>query len=180
MIDTEVTKSERFNRKLQEDKRFNKIYLDYLTDPTEAKKERLNELYKQHEKRLMGLAYLRKMVVFEAKRFDFEIRKEKNNCFSLDSEQGVDVSFSDLVEDENAKKSFERVFDNELKEVFCNEEIYRQILVMTDRQKEVLCGLYVFTLTEDALAKQLGVSQQAVSKTHRNIIRKLREVVGCR
>lgn len=177
MINVNVAVSERFQKKLQEDKGFEKIYLDYLSDPTDKKKEYLDEMYKRYERQLISLKYLRKMLFFEAKRFDKKVREINKRQFSLDVDYDENLTFMDLLEDENGEKVLDKVFDSELKELFSDEKLCREILAMTNKQKEVLRGLYVSALTEAVLAKQLGVTQQAVSKTHRSIINKLRKVV---
>lgn len=173
MINKDVVESERFQKKLQEDEYFKRVYLEYSTNPTEINKNRLNDMYKRYEKQLMALAYLRKMIFFEAKKFDANIRKVNKSRTSIDSLLAEDF----VLIDERAEDSLNIVFESELKEIFSDEKLYREILLMTDKQKEVLRGVYVSELTEAVLAQRLGVSQQAVSKTHRAIIKKLRKAV---
>lgn len=176
VINEKIVKSEIFQKKLREDGEFEELYLDYLLNPTHIKKERLNEIYKQFEKQIIALQYLRKMIFFEAKRFDKKVRRASNH-FSLDVEYDENLTFIDVIKDDNAETSFNNVFERELKEIFSDEELAREILSMTEKQKEVLHGLYVVALTEAVLAQQLGVTQQAISKTHKRIISRLKKVV---
>lgn len=181
MINRKLVESEDFKRKLQEDEDFKKVYLEYLTNPNEMNKIHLDEMYKRYERQLIGLKYLRQMIFFECKRFDAKIRKRNLAHLSLDAPYDENLTFMDLLEDENAENNLNVAFEKELKEVFSDERLCREILSMTDKQKEVLHGLYVSELPEAVLAQQLGVTQQAVSKRHRGIMNKLRKgvSVGC-
>lgn len=178
VINEDVFISERFQRKLHEDEDFKKIYLEYLLDPNETNKKRLNESYIKYEKQLIALKYLRKVVVFEAKRFDSKIRKRNAKQLSFDAKFDDELTFFDILKDEKAESNFNEMLERKLEEAFVDARISSEILSMTDRQQEIIYGLYVKDLTEVVLAERLGITQQAVSKTHRKVIKKLRKVVA--
>lgn len=177
MINNHVVESNIFKRKLLEDESFERQYLEYLLEPTKTKEERLNETYKQYEIQLMAKKYLSKMIFFEAKKFDSKIRKIYGGQFSLDAEYDENLMFLDALKDKTAEYKLNKIFEKDLKECFCDEKLSKEISSLTTKQKEVLHGIYVLALTESMLAQQLGVSQQAVSKTHRTIIKRLRKAV---
>lgn len=64
------------------------------------------------------------------------------------------------------------------KEIFCDKEILEAIKTLTDRQKEILYKCIVRDQKETLVAKELGVTKQAVNKTKNAALNKLRNKLG--
>jgi DNA-directed RNA polymerase specialized sigma subunit len=70
---------------------------------------------------------------------------------------------------ENAEKiSFEHIED-----IITDKKLYTMIKYMRIRQKQILYYIFMKDYTEETVAKILGISQQAVNKVKKNILKQL-------
>lgn len=138
----------------------------------------MNETYKNFEKKLIVRAYLRKIIQFEAKRFDQKIRNREKQTSSIDKVIDEDGNtISELLVDERTNSAYEKIWNKDLNQIFLDEKLNRVVMNLTVKQRKVLYMVYVLELGEKEIGKQMNVTQQAVSKIHRAAIKKLRESV---
>lgn len=157
-----------------------KLYNLYLGEPTSENADALNEQFKYFEKQIVRIAYIKKVIFYESKRFDSKLR-EHNKKFDLNLDAPIDesVSFKDIVQDENSFIHFERIFENDLDSLLSDELLIALLQRLTTKQKQILYYRFVLDLTEKEIANMYNVTQQAISKTLHKSINILREGREC-
>ena len=175
ILNPNVVNSNVFKRflEIEENK---KLYSSYLEEPTCENAYLLNEQYKYFEKQIVRIAYIKKVIFYESKRFDLKLRKHnKKFDLKLDVPINENAFFSDTIQDENSFTYFERVFENDLESLLSDNQLIISLRRLNKKQKQILYYRYVLDLTEKEIAKIYNISQQAISKTLHKSINILRE-----
>ena len=157
------------------------LYCSYLEEPTSENADALNEHFKYFEKQIVRIAYIKKVIFYESKRFDSKLR-EYNKKFDLNLDAPIYESASvrrDIVQDENSFIHFEHIFENDLESLLSDELLITLLQRLNTKQKQILYYRYVLDLTEKEIANMYNVSQQAISKTLHKSINILREGREC-
>lgn len=175
-INKNILESEKFIRFL-EDERNNIIYLKYVYEPNKKNAIELNEAYKIFERQLMARSYLKKAFHFEAQKFDQKIRDKEKQNISIDKTTEDGTELGEFLIDEKSSRIYEQMMDVNLEELFEDIRLYQAIVNLTRKQRKILYLLYIKDLSEKEIAKQLSVTQQAISKVHKAAINKLKEVM---
>ncbi|MCA1060998.1 sigma-70 family RNA polymerase sigma factor [Rossellomorea aquimaris] len=148
-----------------------KLVEDFLRHPSAMKEDRLNEAFKAHYFDIRFTSYVSSSLYFHSVNFDKHIRKySERHPLTLDNQTNEEgMSFIDLVPDPSPDIS---PFTNysTLGECLENEELLKAYKTLTDKQKHILDLAYVQELSDTEIARMFGVSQQAVSKTHRKAL----------
>ena len=121
------------------------------------------------------------MEVSKAQYDDFEkdrnrqryIRKESKRVdeVSLDALDTDEFSGSDIVVDLSPQP------DELVMNKFVSEMLYQCLDKLTADERELIDALYFYGMTEKKLSEKYGISQQAVSKRHLKIIRKMKKIM---
>ncbi|MEK4129589.1 sigma factor-like helix-turn-helix DNA-binding protein [Solibacillus sp. FSL W8-0474] len=178
ILNPDVVNSNVFKRFLEIEE-YNKLYTAYLEDPNSTNADTLNEHFKYFEKQIIRIAYIKKAVIYESRKFDSMLR-EHNRKYELNLDAPINESLAmvDTVQDENSFLQFENIFENDLESLLSDELLITLLRRLNTKQKQVLYYRYVNELTEKEIAMIYNVSQQAISKMiHRsiNILREGRE-----
>ena len=179
VLNPAVVNSNVFKKFLEIEENRNMYFL-YLEEPTSENADTLNEQFKYFEKQIVRIAYIKKVIFYESKRFDSKLR-EHNKKFDLSLDAPIDESASNLgvVQDENSFLHFERIFENDLESLLSDELLITLLRRLNNKQKQVLYYRYVMDLTEKEIATLYNVSQQAISKMLHKSINVLREGREC-
>ena len=174
-LNTDVVNSNVFKRflEIEENK---KLYSSYLKEPTNENANLLNEQFKYFEKQIVRIAYIKKVIFYESKRFDSKLR-EHNKKFELklDATTDENASILDVIQDENSFTHFERIFENDIESLMSDDMLIMSMRRLNSKQKQILYYRYVLDFTEKEIANMYNVSQQAISKTLLKSINILRE-----
>jgi RNA polymerase sigma factor (sigma-70 family) len=147
----------------------------YLSQPSNENLERLDEAFKIYYLKIKTFSYFSKTISFEAKHFDKKRRKIADRFLViLDSpiDEEENITMKDMIADYSqyvSNISLENWEDN-----ITNEVIRNSIKVLTKRQKEVIKYSFFQNMRDKEIADKLGISQQAVSKTKKLALNKLR------
>ena len=148
---------------------------DFIRHPSSRKEDRLNEAFKAHYFDIRFTSYVSSSLYYHSVNFDKRTRKyNERHPLTLDNQGDEgDGSLIDLVPDPSPDIA---PFTNysTLAECLESEELLRAFKTLTDKQQNILDLAYLQELTDTEIAKILGVSQQAVSKTHRKALRTLK------
>lgn len=152
------------------------LYDEYCRQPTAERKELLNKRFTQYYFEIRMLSYLSKTIHFEAKRFDAKIRRRNQRCLLIldtsPKESDHTSRLTDFIADPGLPP--DPLISNQLEDHIQNPKLHRSVSKLTNRQKEVLYYSFVEEWTDTRIAQKLGVSQQAVTKTRQNALRKIR------
>ena len=151
------------------------LYDDYCRKPSPETKELLNKRFVDFYYEVRMISYLSKVIHFEAKRFDAKIREHNrrfklildNSVLSLDEQAQFDPF---LVEEPAYTEPSSRRLEDHIQ----YPKLKGAIRNLTERQKEVLYWSFVENLKDIEIAAKLHVSQQAISKTKKSALLKLR------
>ncbi|QAS54847.1 sigma-70 family RNA polymerase sigma factor [Halobacillus litoralis] len=155
------------------------LLVQHLRSPSKQNKQALDEAFREYYTGVKILNYLSKTLYWEAVNFDKKKRKE-NIRFPLvvdgaasEEDSGYEeslVSEEESVENQiiESSRSFliDRIGDIRLKTAFSS---------LTQRQKQLLEGVYGDNLTITETADKLGITQQGASKIHKLAIERLKK-----
>ena len=74
ILNPDVVNSNVFKRFLEIEE-YNKLYNAYLQEPTSTNADSLNERFKYFEKLIIRIAYIKKAIIYESKKFDSKVRE---------------------------------------------------------------------------------------------------------
>ncbi len=155
-----------------------KLYTLYLEEPTSENADSLNEQFKYFEKQIVRIAYIKKVIFYESKRFDSKLR-EHYKKFELKSTMDESASGIEKIQDENSFIHFEHIFEDDIESLVSDELLITSLRRLNTKQKQVLYYRFVMDLTEKEIANLYNVSQQAISKMLHKSINILREGREC-
>ncbi|MEK4531388.1 sigma factor-like helix-turn-helix DNA-binding protein [Solibacillus sp. FSL K6-1554] len=175
ILNPDVVNSNVFKRFLEIEK-YNKLYNAYLQEPTNTNADSLNEQFKYFERQIIRIAYIKKAIIYESRKFDSKLR-EYNRKYELNLDAPINegLAMVDTVQDEKSFIQFENILENDLESLLSDELLITLLKRLNAKQKQVLYYRYVNELTEKEIAKIYNVSQQAISKMIHKSINILRE-----
>lgn len=156
-----------------------KLYEDYLDDPHEKNKARLEAAFKRYFRHVRFVSYLSKTIYYESRKFDMKTRELRARYqLTLDvpaaeAESGAEPMIQ-LLEDESALRPFMEIPSGRLEDYTADPRLAKIIKALTPRQQEILFYAFVRSLPDAETARLLGISPQAVSKTKNKAIEIIR------
>jgi RNA polymerase sigma factor (sigma-70 family) len=159
------------------------LFVSYKKDPTIQKREALDQAFKQFYKKVRAISYLSKVIHFESKRFDKQLRKDRErNLLILDKPSNEEeTTIKDLLADESSENHFNELNFERIEDYIHNPVISKSIKNLTSSQKRILFLAFIRNLKDIEIAKKLCISQQAVTKTKNKALMKVRRdcSAGC-
>lgn len=147
------------------------LYNAYLESPTFENKKKLDYQFRKHFYLVRCISYFLKMIHFESKHFDKRQRRRNEKLqLVLDKQTEENQKIVDLVPD---NKIQEYLFFN-LEDVVENQDLYHAIRDLNNKQKLLLNLIFIKGMKDTEIAEMLNITQQAVTKSKRNILNKLR------
>ena len=143
-----------------------KLYDDYLDSQSDDLKEKLDKEFKKFYQNIRILSYVIKMLHYESKRLDKkerDYRRKNDLTFDLYSEN-FQIPYADLINE-----------TDDISEVITSEKLFLCIQNLSQRQKDILSLVYIKQFTDKEIAKELQISQQAVSKSRKKILEIIRK-----
>lgn len=157
-----------------------KLYESFLDEPTVQKQEEIERLFQIHVRKIQILSYFTKVLHFESKRFDKKIRKT-NSIEQLVLDKGVtdgeDASI-DVIQIESVNDVLD--IDDlikwvDLENFFEDKLLYEIVGKLSLKQKKILHAIFVKNMSEDELARKLGITKQAVNKAKNQALKKIKQ-----
>jgi len=143
-----------------------KLYDDYLDSQSDDLKEKLDKEFKKFYQNIRILSYVIKMLHYESKRLDKkerDYRRKNDLTFDLYSEN-FQIPYADLINE-----------TDDISEVITSEKLFLCIQNLSQRQKDILSLVYIKQFTDKEIARELQISQQAVSKSRKKILEIIRK-----
>ena len=170
------------NRLLQTfltDEKVNELYLSYVEDPSQLKKDRIENLFQIHARKIQLLTYFSKVLHFESQKFDKKKRQlARNYALILDkSVNDGEETVLDFIGETQPSSEFSfssPINSHDLEFHLEDKHLYKIISKLSVKQKEILYLLYVESFTEIEVAQKLAITKQAVNKTKNQTLKKIR------
>ncbi|SES10480.1 sigma-70 family RNA polymerase sigma factor [Psychrobacillus sp. OK032] len=148
------------------------LFEEFKTTNSEEIKQKIDLRFKKHYQNYRIISYLIKVLHYESKHFDRKMRTYKDR-YQLILTNNLDLSPIFLERSYSDSIGFsEDIIDH-----IASHKLFNCLRKLTDRQKEILSLVYVKQMTDKEIAQYLGITQQAVSKTRKNIIKKVRKEI---
>ena len=139
-----------------------KMLEEYQYTNSQEIKNKLDREFKRFYQNIRILTYVIKVLHFESKRFDQKERlHRRRNILSLDDHERF---FTDFIG-----------FSDDISDHISSDKLFFSIRKLSERQKKILSLVFVKQMTDREIAHYFGISQQAVSKSRRNIIENIRK-----
>lgn len=149
------------------------LYLDYINQPSQEKKEKIEFLFQKHMKNIQLISYFSKVLKYEAQHFDQKTRHSKQTqipiCDIEYGENAIKTTYNENFHFEQNINDFQK-----LENIFEDERISKIISNLTEKKKKILFLIYVKELKESEVAKMLNISKQAVNKLKKRTIEEIK------
>ncbi|MFJ7734497.1 sigma factor-like helix-turn-helix DNA-binding protein [Lysinibacillus sp. NPDC097231] len=154
------------------------LYKSYVNEPSLANKEKLEKAFATHTKQLLAISYLKKLIYFESRRFDKKRKEfERIQPVILNAPTEENITLIDMIADKNSDIYFQIRLEANIEEVITDSLLFDAVRKLSKRQKEVLYYRYVLNWNDPMIAKKSKVSQQAITKSHKKALQKLKEAL---
>lgn len=159
-----------------EDSEHQKLYSDYLQNPSQAKKDLIEEQFKIFFTKIKIISYFSRVLYFEAQRFDKKLRDISNQASLIldNDDMNEEILFN---EESMIQETFENFFnDSNIEDFIDDEKLFNIVSNLSENNKTLLNLLFIKGLDEKEISIHLGVSQQAVNKRKKNLLNKIRKL----
>ena len=147
-----------------------KLLVEYQNTNSAELKIQIDLEFKKFYQNYRILSYLIKVLHFESKHFDKQIRTHRNkNQLIIDS----DINFTNIHLDNFVTDPI--ALSEDITDHISSDNLFNCVRKLTNRQRDVISLFYVKQMTEKEIAKKLGITQQAVSKIRNNVLENIRK-----
>ncbi|MFD1738722.1 sigma-70 family RNA polymerase sigma factor [Bacillus salitolerans] len=138
----------------------------------------LDDVFRKHFFEYRFISYLTTYFYYESVQFDKKVRKRnEKECAILDSPIDDGITLKDSIATKGEVTSKKETF----KETVTNDLLVESFKALSALQQDILNFYYVEGYKEREISEMLNISQQAVSKSKRKAIDKLKKLMkgGC-
>lgn len=156
---------------------YQKLLSQYEKEPTPQNQKNLEEAFQNFSRKAIAISYLKKVIYYESRNFDKKIRNEKvKELLILNQPIEDDLYLIDLIEDESSCR-LENQNSTNLNDYINDLNLLNAINKLTPKQRKVIYLYFVKEWKEHEIAKEMKISQQAISKLIRKAIKILKEEI---
>jgi len=154
---------------------------EVMNNPTNMSKQRLDDAFREFYFRIRFTSYLSKSIHFNAINYDKKRKLfQDRNQLILDKRSREDegAALIDLISSKEWQEGQDVCSDSSsIEDHLTSESLFQGIQRLTKNQRHLLSLAYVYGLNDSEIAMYLCKSQQAVSKSHKKALKKLREII---
>lgn len=150
-----------------------KLFEEFNSTNSDETKIQIDSNFKKYYQNYRIISYAIKVLQFESKDFDKKMRIYRNrNQLTLATKADLSPIYNE--------KSFSdsNCFSEDIVDHISRDDLFNCVIKLTDRQLKILSLVYVKQMTDKEIASYLGITQQAVSKTRRNVIKTIRKEIA--
>ena len=150
-----------------------------IKEPTKANRDRVDESFMKHYNQVKKIKYINNLIRFVSIDYDKKIRR-LNQRFLLTLDQPITdhhlQTMKDFIIDDNI--DLDDIEKLSLKNQIQNEQLYKSLDVLTQKQVLILEMIYVNNLSLREIAKVLGSTPQNISNIHKKALKKLQREIS--
>ncbi|WP_371069684.1 sigma-70 family RNA polymerase sigma factor [Sediminibacillus sp. JSM 1682029] len=157
------------------------LFVQTICYPSQANTKKLDDKFRAYYFNIRLTTFLSNTLHFNAINYDKKYKNVKmRNQLILDSPLTDDSEYTlkDVIEDKQQVSNLEAMFSNgrdySLEDLVVDERLYQAIANLTENQKKILNLAYVHELSDTEIATVMKKTQQAVSKSHKKALKRLR------
>ncbi len=145
-------------------------------------KEKLDESFREFYFKIRFTCYLSQAIYFNAINYDKKVKLFSDRNRSILDEPVQDDENRTLIDlfvstKWKEKKEEEYIGSSRIEDHLANYTLYKVVQLLTENQRHLLSLAYIYGLNDSEIAIYLNKSQQAVSKSHKKALEKLREMI---
>ncbi|QBP40554.1 sigma-70 family RNA polymerase sigma factor [Paenisporosarcina antarctica] len=154
---------------------------EVINNPTSILTKKLDDTFREFYFRIRFTSYLSQAIYFNAINYDKKVKLFSDRNKSIldipikDKKGRTVIEFFCSMEWKDYQEDC--IYSSNIKDHLTNDSLYKGIEQLTENQRQLLSLAYIFDLTDSEIATYFNVSQQAVSKSHKKILKKLREII---
>lgn len=154
---------------------------EVINNPTSILTKKLDDTFREFYFRIRFTSYLSQAIYFNAINYDKKVKlfSDRNKTILdipvKDKKGRTVIEFFCSMEWKDCQEDC--IYSSNIKDHLTNASLYKGIEQLTENQRKLLSLAYIFDLTDSEIATYFNVSQQAVSKSHKKILKKLREII---
>ena len=157
------------------------LLVDVINNPTNVSKKKLDDTFREYYFKIRFTNYLSKAIYFNAINFDKKVNLflDRNKSI-LDSQlkEGDNLTLIDYLVSKEWQEGQEVWIDSSnIADHLTSHSLYKAIHLLTENQRQLLNLAYIYDLNDSEIAIYLNKSQQAVSRSHKKALKKLREII---
>ncbi|PEA55041.1 RNA polymerase subunit sigma-70 [Bacillus pseudomycoides] len=160
------------------------LFEQAITSPTEENKQRLDDAFKEHYKKVKMINYISKLIYFYSIDFDKKVSLNKKRYdLNLDApindeERNMTSKLEVLTssQEDLTYLDYENIQQN-IKDHISNEVLLSALNHLSDKQVKILSLLYINKCNNKEVADILGESEQTISYHHKQAIKKLKQSI---
>lgn len=148
-----------------------------INQPKPENKQKLNKAFIKYCQEIRFIKYLATSIYFNSINYDKRERKYKvRNNPILENTNDEEPSIAEKLKDDNANLITEFFSSQEISEQITDETLLKAYNKLTSREKLIITAKYKLDMKDNEIATALMISPQAVSKTHRKALSKLKQI----
>lgn len=157
------------------------LLVEVINNPTNLSKTKLDDTFREYYFKIRFTNYLSKAIYFNAINFDKKVNLflDRNKSI-LDSQlkEGENLTLIDYLVSKEWQEEHEMWNDSSnIADHLSSYSLYKAIQLLTENQRQLLNLAYIYDLNDSEIAIYLNKSQQAVSRSHKKALEKLKEII---
>ena len=157
------------------------LLVDVINNPTNLSKKNLDDKFREFYFKIRFTNYLSQAIYFNAINFDKKVNLflDRNKSI-LDShlKNGEELTLIDYLVSKEWQEGQEVCIDSSnIGDHLTSYSLFTAIHELTENQRQLLSLAYIYGLNDSEIAIYLNKSQQAVSRSHRKALKKLKEMI---
>jgi len=156
------------------------LFNEAIHRPTKKAKQQLDDSFKEFFFHIRFTSYLSNAIHFNAINYDkkFKLFLERNQPILDLPTQGYEgTSFPSYLTLQHRDHQDLCIDSSNIADHLTSEFLFEGIQQLTNIQRQILSLAYIFGLNDTEIARYLNKSQQAVSKSHKKALGKLRDFI---
>ncbi|AMA74441.1 MULTISPECIES: sigma-70 family RNA polymerase sigma factor [Aneurinibacillus] len=157
------------------------LFIQAVSSSTKESKKKLDKSFKNYYLKIRLVNFMSKLLYYSAIDYDKKIRKHNQRYLLILDKPVQNASQDDEITIVDLIPSNEQPFDgqiieknNVLEEIISDPLLSKAIKRLTPKEKLIIELAYVHAMSDRTIAKKLCISHQAVSKTRKRAIAKIR------
>jgi RNA polymerase sigma factor (sigma-70 family) len=156
------------------------LLVDVINNPTNLSKKKLDDKFREFYFKIRFTNYLSQAIYFNAINYDKKVNLflERNKSILDCQLKDGDVTLLDYLASKEWQEGQEVYIDSSnISDHLTSYSLFKAIQLLTENQRQLLSLAYIYGLNDSEIAIYLNKSQQAVSRSHRKALKRLKEKI---
>lgn len=157
------------------------LLAEVINNPTNLSKKKLDDTFREFYFKIRFTNYLSQAIYFNAINYDKKVKlflERNKSILDCQINDGESVTLIDYLASKEWQEGQEVCIEStNIADHLTSYSLYQAIQLLTENQRQLLNLAYIYGLNDSEIAIYLNKSQQAVSRSHQNALKKLREII---